>query len=412
MDNHSAPLGRQGPMDKRHNPLFLLLFALLLSTLSGCVQHASKTASLQASSARNLTLPPATQSQQKSAVAYQSNNHHDLWQRIRDGFQLPVTHQQRFRPQMRHFLSLENFFENVAQRAEPFLYFIVDSLEQRGLPTELAFIPIIESAFKPMAHSSSKAAGIWQFIPSTGRLYNLRQDHWYDGRRDIYASTLAAINLLDDLGKQFNGDWLLAIAAYNGGPTMVFKAIEKNRRLGKATDFWSLDLRSESRRYVPKLLAVREVIRNPKRYRVNLPLIPNHPQLAKVNLSTQISLKTAAKLSELSEAETTHLNPAFKQGITAPKGVQYLLLPMEQANIFIANLKQRQRNHTPPLRVKSNQNNHYRVKKNESLFFIARRFQLKIADLRRWNRLDYGQQPRVGQLLRLTPEANVKLNAS
>ncbi|MDQ7075392.1 MAG: transglycosylase SLT domain-containing protein [Gammaproteobacteria bacterium] len=473
-ENHQPPLGQQGHMDRSHNPLFLLLFALLLSTLQGCVQHASKSSQLQASTSRNLTLPPAERSQQNHLLTTQ-NNPHDLWQRIREGFQLPTAHQQQFRPQMRHFLSLDNFFVNVSQRAEPFLYFIVDSLEKRGLPTELALIPVIESAFKPLAHSSSKAAGIWQFIPSTGRLYDLKQNHWYDGRRDIYASTLAAINLLDDLGKQFNGDWLLAIAAYNGGPTMVLKAMAKNRRLGKPTDFWHLELRSETQRYVPKLLAIREIILNPKRYRINLPLIPNHPQLAKVNLSAQISLKTAATLAELSTAETTRLNPGFKRGITSPH-VQYLLLPMEQAKIFSFNLKKIQRKRlkkTEPNREKSRQNHyrvqqadtlwsiayrfgttapqlalwnqiglqykirvgqhlriasgrekttevafktrhplHHRVKKNESLFLIARRFELNIADLRRWNRIDYGQQPNVGQLLRLTPERKVRLNAS
>ena len=184
-----------------------------------------------------------------------------IWPRIRNGFQLKTQPEHKWlTAEMRWYKSHTEYLNRVMKRSEPFLHYILEEAEKRNLPTELVLLPIVESAFQPFAYSHGRAAGLWQFIPSTGKLYGLRQDWWYDGRRDVHASTQAALKYLSNLNKIFKGNWLHALAAYNSGPGTVLKAIKKNKRLNRPTDFWHLKLPLETRAYVPKLLALKELI--------------------------------------------------------------------------------------------------------------------------------------------------------
>ena len=264
----------------------------------------------------------------------------DLWQRIRDNFMLEDVDHPRIRQQLDWYVRHPAYMQRVAERARPYLYYIVETLEARGMPGEIALLPIVESAFQPFAYSHGRASGIWQFIPSTGRRYGLKQDWWYDGRRDVYASTQAAARLLQNLQKQFHGDWLLALAAYNSGEGTVHRAIRKNRRRGKPTDFWSLKLPPETRAYVPKLLALKKYIRDPEAWGLQLPVIANAPYFERVRIERQIDLARAAELAGIELDTLYQLNPAYNRWATSPDGPGYLLLPRDKAPLFREKLAQ------------------------------------------------------------------------
>ncbi len=264
----------------------------------------------------------------------------DLWQRIRAGFALPDRENPGVETDRQWFLGHQDYLQRTLERARPYLFYIVEEVQIRGMPTDLALLPIIESAFQPFAYSHGRAAGIWQFIPGTGRLYGLKQNWWYDGRRDIYASTQAALNLLQALHKQFGGDWLLALAAYNSGAGTVSRAIKKNQQLGKPTDFWSLDLPRETRGYVPRLLAITDVVDKAEDYGVSLLDVPNEPYFAVVDVSTQIDLAVAAELAGLETDDLYRLNPGFNRWATDPEGPHQLLVPLANAQGFSEALEQ------------------------------------------------------------------------
>ena len=208
----------------------------------------------------------------------------DLWNRIRAGFQLEDMDHPRIQRELNWYARHPEYMERVAERAQPYLHFIVEEFEKANIPSEIILLPIVESAFQPFAYSHGRAAGIWQFIPGTGRRFGLEQNWWYDGRRDVYASTMAAIKYLTSLNKQFDGDWMLALAAYNSGSGTVKRAIRRNKRQGKPTDFFSLHLPKETRAYAPKLMALKKLIANPEKYDMTIPSIPDEPYLARVKL--------------------------------------------------------------------------------------------------------------------------------
>ena len=212
----------------------------------------------------------------QSAVTELRNEPNDIWVRIREGFELPsALEQPRVRKHLAYYRSHPKYLWRVTTRAEPFLHFILEEIERRALPTDLVLLPVIESAYRPFAYSHGRAAGLWQFIPSTGKLYGLEQNWWYDGRRDVYAATHAALDYLTSLNKRFKGDWLLTLAAYNAGPNAVSRAIDKNRRKSRPTSYWYLDLPRETDNYVPKLLALKTIVEDPQNYRVKLLPIEN-----------------------------------------------------------------------------------------------------------------------------------------
>lgn len=237
----------------------------------------------------------------------------------------------RIKVQRDWYAKHQSYLDRVTQRAEPYLYYIIEESIKRGLPSELALLPIVESAYDPFAYSHGRAAGIWQFIPGTGRAFGLKQTWWYEGRRDIVQATNAAMNYLQSLNNQFDGDWMLALASYNSGAGTVRNAIRKNKRLGKPTDFWSLDLPKETRAYVPKLVAISQLFAYPEKYGVTLVDYPYEPYFASVDIGAQLDLAMAAKMADISIEELYRLNPAFNRWATDPEGPHTLLVPIEKA---------------------------------------------------------------------------------
>ncbi len=258
----------------------------------------------------------------------------NLWERLFGMYDLPPIEHGDIDRELEWFVNHPDYVDRVQTRAEPYLYSIVEQLEKHELPGEIALLPVIESAFQPHALSSAKAAGIWQFIPSTGRLYGLKQSRWYDGRRDIYASTEAAIRYLKKLHAEFNGDWLLALAAYNAGEGAVERAIEKNLFRNQPTDFWSLDLPEETRCYVPRLLAVAKLFAESNLYGIDLHRIPNQAVFEPIEIDSPLDLALAADMADIPLQQLYALNPGFKHSTTDPEGPHRLLIPVEKSESF------------------------------------------------------------------------------
>ena len=329
-----------------------------------------------------------------------SQTHETVWQHIRDGFKLESHSDQKLvQSELAWYARHKAYIHRVMKRSDPFLHYIVTEAEKRNIPTELVLLPIVESAFQPFAYSHGRAAGIWQFIPSTGRLYGLNQNWWYDGRRDIYASTQAALKFLTNLNKIFKGDWLLALAAYNSGPGTVLKAIKKNKRLNKPTDFWHLKLPKETRSYVPKLLALKELISNPEKYDITLRCIPHVPGFERIDVGSQIDLALAAELAEVDLNTLYSYNPAYNRWATPPEGPHHLLLPAEAAETLTANLE------TLDDKDRIRWQRH-RIKSGETLSQIAVKYDTTIKHLRKVNRIR-GNNIRAGKHL-LIPVASRK----
>nr|WP_252272969.1 LysM peptidoglycan-binding domain-containing protein [Pseudomonas subflava] len=318
----------------------------------------------------------------------------DIWERMRDGFALQeqIGVNPRIENQRLWFVSNPSFLESASTRGSLYIHYVVERLEERDMPMELALLPVIESAYNPYAYSRSHAVGIWQFIPSTGRYFNLRQTNWYDGRRDITASTNAALNYLGRLHDMFNGDWLLALAAYNAGEGTVSRAIERNQRLGLPTDYWNLPLPKETQDYVPKLLALSQIIMSPEAYGVSLNPIANEPYFEQVASKPGLDLAQLAAMVDMEEEELESLNPAFKRGITMD-GPLHLLVPIGKAEQFNSSLALMK----PEDRVQWQQ---YRVRSGDNLHSIANRHHLTVATLKDVNKLR-SNHLRVGQMLEI-----------
>ncbi len=262
----------------------------------------------------------------------------DIWERVREGLVLPDAARSGQAVAGRWPDLHQAFIDQIVERATPYLHHIVEEVERRDMPTDVALLPIVESAYRAEARSPGHAAGIWQMIPSTGRRLGLEQNAWYDGRRDVLASTDAALDYLEALHERFGGDWLNAFAAYNCGEGLVERAIAQNRRAGRRTDFWSLRLPAETRGFVPKLIAVSRIVANPARHKVNLPRIPDQPYLTEVEVGRQIRLAEAAALAGMSVEELKRLNPGFIRSVTAPSGPHRLAVPVDKAALFTRRL--------------------------------------------------------------------------
>lgn len=307
-------------------------------------------------------------------------DYEDVWDRIRAGFSLDHTTNTRIDKHRKWYASHPRYMTRVSERAKRYMYHIVGELEERDLPMELALLPIVESAFDPFAYSHGRASGMWQFIPGTGRMYGLKQNWWYDGRRDVVASTDAALRYLSYLNKRFKGDWMLALAAYNTGEGNVSKAIRRNKRAGKPTDFWSLKLPRETRAYVPQLIALAQLAKEPETYNLTLPAIPNEPYFAQINIKSQIDLAQAASLADMDIDDLYLLNAGFNRWATDPKGPHRLLIPVDKAEEFsdkLASLSKKDRVAWE----------RYRVKSGDSLLKIAKHFNTTVASLKDANNL-------------------------
>ncbi|MDD0974898.1 LysM peptidoglycan-binding domain-containing protein [Pseudomonas fontis] len=337
----------------------------------------------------------------------------DVWDRMRQGFQLQdgIAVNPRIEQQRLWFASNPSFLEGAGDRGSLYIHYIVERLEERDMPLELALLPAIESAYNPMAYSRAHAVGLWQFIPSTGRYFNLRQTRFYDGRRDITASTNAALDYLTRLHDMFNGDWLLALAAYNAGEGTVSRAIERNEKLGLPTDYWNLPLPQETRDYVPKLLALSQVVLTPQAYGVNLNPIANEPYFEVVEIKDRLDLSRVAALAEIDEDELFQLNPAFKKRMTVD-GPKQLLVPTAKAQLLTASLSNMKPEELLSLQPKkavfeaamaeasptATRSSRYKVKRGDSLASIAKANKVSVKDLQRWNKLP-GQRLKAGQTL-------------
>jgi membrane-bound lytic murein transglycosylase D len=321
-------------LDRRRSSLikFLSIFLLAIAA-SGC-DSVSPDDMIQSTihrtnlTGKKLTLGQSTQ----------------LWERVRKNYSIPKTFstknvaEKRVQQFVKHYAQEEQYWSKIGVKASPYLFYIVEQLEARNMPGELALLPILESAFEPHATSHKGAAGLWQFIPGTGRSFGLKQDRWYDGRRDIAASTTAALDYLSTLHKQFDENWMLALAAYNAGEGRVQQAINKNKKAGISTSFWSLSLPQETKDYIPKLLALAEVVRHPEKHSVSLPLIENKPYFIHIELGKHLDFHKVAKLADINIQEVKRLNPGYRRASTHPTGPQQLLLPIANAAKLLNNL--------------------------------------------------------------------------
>ena len=268
-----------------------------------------------------------------------ASNHKDtVWERLLSLYSLPEANHPRIDREVNWYLEHPTSLAILQQRAEPYLAHILDEIEAKNIPGELALLPVVESAFVPDAYSKADASGLWQFVPSTGKEYGLMQTDWYDGRRDILDSTKAATTYLKELNEDFNGDWLLALASYNCGKGRVRKSIDKNTDLNLPTDYWSLDLPEETDDYVPRLLAIAKIFANADEYKIHLQHIPNKPYFEVVNIHSPLDLDKAAQLANLPQHKFLKLNPGFNRDSTSPHGPHRLLVPVTHAQAFKQNL--------------------------------------------------------------------------
>ena len=327
----------------------------------------------------------------------------DAWGRLQSGMRMQEVMNQRVRAQLDWYPRHPGYLTRTMERARPFLPFILDVLEEKDLPTEFALLPIVESAYQTFAYSHGRASGMWQIIPSTGRFLGLKQNWWYDGRRDIIESTRAATRYLQQLGQQFDGDWELALAAYNAGPGKIRSAIRYNRKKGKPTDFWNLTrIRRETRDYVPKLLALKALFAEPETYQLELVPIDNEPTYEIVEIDSQLDLALAADLAGISTDELYNLNPAFNRWATAPEGPHRLLVPRDKAEQFKTGLEQLPEQE----RIKWVR---HRIREGETLSHIALKYRTTTQMIRKINEIR-GSNIRAGHHL-LIPTA-ARANAS
>ncbi|MCI3205346.1 MULTISPECIES: transglycosylase SLT domain-containing protein [Pandoraea] len=331
----------------------LIVSLLLTLLLAACASTAPTTGASNASPDAQSKSPVASTAKGKQRVssdqpidldndsindlAYGSDDA-DLWSRIRHGFSIPDLDTDLAQDRTQWYAQRPEYVERMIQRSEKYLFHIVEELERRHMPTELALLPFVESAYNPQALSTAKAAGMWQFIPSTGKTYNLKQNMFQDERRDVLASTTAALDYLSKLYAMF-GDWHLALAAYNWGEGNVQRAIDRNQAQGLPTDYLSLRMPTETRYYVPKLQAIKNIIAHPDIYSVKLPEIPNHPYFVSVTTKRDIDVALAAKLADLPLDEFRALNPSFRKPVILGAAQTQILLPFDSAEVFQRRLK-------------------------------------------------------------------------
>lgn len=319
----------------------------------------------------------------------------DLWAHIRQRLQLHTMQHPRIADEIRWFKDNPQFLANTSRRAEPFLFYIVNELERRNLPIELAFVPIVESAFQAQAHSPSQASGIWQFIPGTGSHYGLRQDWWYDERRDFVKATAAALDYLAALRDRFDGDWLLAIAAYNNGEGNIERALQRNRSKRLPLDFWSLSVRRETADYVPRVLAVAQLIAHPELYGQSLQAIPNKPYFAVIDTGRPIDLRQLVAGAGIDAEVFQALNASYKRNSAGPNGPFAIYVPLAaegQVRQTVAALPRHSRADWQQ----------YQIRPGDTLSGIAARFGTTVSTLQAANKMT-SVALRAGQQILIPP---------
>ncbi|MBF0265146.1 MAG: LysM peptidoglycan-binding domain-containing protein [Gammaproteobacteria bacterium] len=323
----------------------------------------------------------------------------DIWTVLPELYNFSFIENPAIQKEIQFYLKQANHFDSISEKAKPFLYYIFNEVKRRKLPGELVLLPIVESAFNTYAYSHGRASGIWQFIPSTGKEFGLDQNWWYDGRRDIYRSTNAALDYLQQLNARFEGDWLLTLAAYNAGAGNVNKAIKKNSKRSKSTEFWNLKLPKETRQYVPRLIALAKLIKDKNRHNLILSEIANQPYLKYVDTLGQIDLAIAADLAKISIEDIYQFNPAFNQWATPPQGPHKLFIPVSAADEFEKNIQAL----APKKRLSWQR---YKIKSGDSLIRIAKKFNVSTSQLKIANHLN-SHKIRAGKYL-MIPSASEK----
>ena len=396
----------------------LLIFTVLCSFLGACQQYSGPrhNAVVRIKYSKNTVVSNRQTVSNSNYVSITQNP----WQYINNQINANVPDNSRIKAEREILLRDPQGFETIALRSEPYVYYIVNQLRKNNLPVELALVPLIESAYDPLATSSAQAAGLWQFVPITAKEYGLKQSNYFDARRDLIASTNSAITLLQNLNERFNGDWLLTLAAYNAGEGRVRRAMEKNHAKGLSTDYWSLELPNETMHYVPKILAIVDIVKNNTRYGIKLPDCNYENSLVRIDITKNISLAKIAQYTGLSLNELTTYNAGYVQQTV--NGPFHLLIPHAHAKSLFQKLQAENLvaneitellqdvPHAPmPFEVKSstvqnNDLNHqkissivennsnntqitYQVKAGDNLYSIAQNYRVKITDLLLWNNL-------------------------
>ncbi len=380
-----------------------------------------------------------------------------FWSELRSEFQLVPTNQRRLRPHRLWYLRHPDYLDRVLTRARPYLWHIRIEVLRRGMPGEIALLPVVESAYSPTASSPGRATGLWQIIPATAKRFGLDQNRFYDGRRDLIDSTRAALDYLEFLHQRFKGDWLLALAAYNSGEGTVSTALKQNREAGRPADFWHLKLPKETRDYVPNLLALCGLLTEAQKNSIQLPAIPNRPFFDIVDANTRLSLNAAAKIAAVPVEDLRALNPGLSRDITPPNGPRRILVPVENSDRLVLALEDLPR--TPEVTASDDTEDdnwvvhsvlpgdtlsniaarydssvaaiqeandldsdlirvslklrvplakfgiEHVVRSGDTLWELARRYNVSVADLRRWNDLKNDNFLRPGQRLKLYVDA-------
>ncbi|HSC68845.1 MAG TPA: LysM peptidoglycan-binding domain-containing protein [Cellvibrio sp.] len=380
----------------RPSRLPICLCLTWIIAITGCSTLKKEEPRVDASTTQPASPPidPQSSAQVQEVTSSQGN----LWDEIIDGYGLSQVSDAKVDKNLRWLSNNQRYLDRVTQQSKPYLYHVANELRANGIPLELALLPIVESAYDPFATSPSKALGIWQFVPQTGRNFGLKQNHWYDGRRDVVASTDAAVRYLKRLNAMFDGDWLLTIAAYNAGEGTVRRAIDKNRKQGRGTDFWSLPLSQQTQSYVPQLLALSKVIADPAKYELELSAIPNNPYFTAVNVSSAIDLAQAARMAEIDPKELRNLNAGYSKWTTDPTGPHQLFVPVADAAQFTLNLDKLPK--LTPVKVSGD----YKVKSGDTLGSIAKRFGTSVSAIQSANNLK-SSQLKVGQNLSIPGQA-------
>lgn len=378
-----------------------ILIAVTAAVVSGCASMGSDWSSDAdgggARNPRSAKAPSLDLSKQSvSSLMAPSSN---LWLRIQSGFELSELNSPLVITQTRWLAARPDYVNRSMARSSRYLFYIVEEVNLRGMPTEIALLPFVESAFNPVAKSTAKAMGIWQFMPATGKDFKLTQNVFRDERRDVLQSTNAALDYLQRLHRQF-GDWQLALAAYNWGEGNVAKAIKRNQAAGLPTDYLSLKMPKETREYIPKLMAYKAIVLDPAAYGIVLPELKNHPYFVAIDVTRDIDVEVVTKLSDLTPEEFRNLNPSFNKPVILSAANQQILLPFGHAELFQENLK----NYSEPLSTWTA----VRVSATESLDQLAKRLGVSVAVLREVNAIPPGMRIKAGSTV-LIPKPSTKL---
>ena len=390
-----------------HQDVLKLVFTgLIIFITSACTVNNTERAGLESNTTEQNTAAHSAHTSrdqtpnntnESSDKTVGSNPPADLWEHIANNLVLTLPENQaRLEQKKQWYLKHPNYIRTITKRARPFLHHIVERFEDENIPLDIVLLPIVESAFNPYVYSSRGAAGMWQFMPATGQRFNMRQNFWYDGRKDVIASTEGAIDYLQYLHMMFDGNWLHALAAYNSGEGRVLKAIRKNEKAGLSTDFWSLDLPKETQAYVPRLLALSYILQNRKALQYEWPAIANAPAIEVVDVGSQIDLSIAAKFANISVDALRALNPGFKEWATDPAGEHQLVLPVEKTEAFVLALQNLPENERLMFY-------RYKVKSGDNIGLLAQSYNTTIDALKRVNDIK-GNTIYIGDILLIPAE--------